>query len=332
MPSLESKFSPAKTVVLLPVFNDWDAVAKVVSRLDSVLDARWRPFSIVIVDDCSLEAAPVDLGSTLKEVEDLVVLRLRRNLGHQRAIAVGVTYVAAKLHPSVLVVMDGDGEDRPEDVPRLLDEVARTDFAAVVFAERTKRFEPLWFRISYQTYRLVHRVMTGIPVKVGNFSAVPARHLASLGAVSELWNHYAAAVFKARLPMRTVPLSRGVRLGGHSKMNFVGLIVHGLSAISVFGETAGVRLLLVLLPITAMTLLILVAAVSFVSVPLRAVLVIAMLALMLMQIAVPAIGSLFFFLHTRNTASFLPVRDYHWFVDTVTAVRSRESAIAVHRE
>jgi polyisoprenyl-phosphate glycosyltransferase len=129
-------------------------------------------------------------------------------------------------------------------VPRLVAQLQRDKATAIVFAERRRRSEGLLFTILYHTYRLMHKVLTGVSVRVGNFSAVPRHLLSSIVAVSELWNHYAAAVVKARLPYTTIPTRRGTRLHGRSSMRFVSLVTHGLSAMSVFGDAIGVRLLI----------------------------------------------------------------------------------------
>src|SRR4029077_8125842 len=113
----------------------------------------------------------------------------------------------------------------------------------IVFTARTKRLESLTFRLSYRAYRFVHRMLTGVEVRVGNFSVVPRKALTRLMAVPDLWNHYAAAVYRARLPRRLLPLPRGRRLAGTSKMNFVSLLIHGLTAMSVFSDQVSARLL-----------------------------------------------------------------------------------------
>src|SRR5262249_41744968 len=128
------------------------------------------------------------------------LVRLRRNLGHQRAIAIGLAYVEARVACAALVIMDGDGEDDPGDGPVLIRRCREEGFEKIVFAERTRRSESLAFRGFYGLYKIVHVLLTGIRVRVGNFSVVPRARLESLVAVSELWNHYAAAAFKSRQP------------------------------------------------------------------------------------------------------------------------------------
>ena len=230
---------PERILVLIPVFNDWEAARHVVSALDQQVEAaNW---SVLLLDDGSTDARPEDFTRGTQNLARVSVLRLRRNLGHQRSIAIGLTE-ASQLAPSAIVVMDGDGEDSPEHVPLLLERWRRQP-GRIVFAERRKRLESFAFRLMYHAYRLLHWLLTGISVRVGNFSVVPAAALPALSASPDLWNHYAAAVFRLRWPTATLPLDRGRRYAGQSKMNFAALWVHGLSAISVFADLAGARLM-----------------------------------------------------------------------------------------
>src|SRR5262249_24563969 len=127
--------------------------------------------------------------------------------------------------------------------PAMLDEFERRGRKEVVFAARAKRMESLMFKFFYRVYQLLHRVLTGIEVRVGNFSVMPRQVLARVIASPDLWNHYAAAVYRAKVSRRLLPLARGVRLTGVSKMNFVTLLTHGLSAIAVFSDQVSARLL-----------------------------------------------------------------------------------------
>jgi len=234
----------ADLVILIPSFNEWAALELLLERLDRVeFPAGWR-VSAVIVDDASTLALPEGWpGVTGKSLSSLEILHLRCNLGHQRAIAIGLYHVNESTNAAALIVMDGDGEDRVEDLPALLEEFERGKRREAVFAARGKRMESLAFQLFYRAYRLLHRVLTGVEVRVGNFSVLPREAVTRLMPVSDLWNHYAAAVHRARLPRRLLPLARGSRLAGESKMNFVSLLTHGLNAISVFSDQVSARLL-----------------------------------------------------------------------------------------
>src|SRR6266478_1932726 len=229
--------SALQLVVVIPVFNDWDALRLLLQSLDDTLAARGMHASVVVIDDGSTSDAPKDLvRGTPRALLDVEILHLARNLGHQRAIAIGLTFVHQERPCDAVVVMDGDGEDRPEDVPRLVDELLATQSEKVIFAARVRRAEGVAFRLFYALYRVAHRILTGVAVKVGNFSVVPRRHLSTFVVVSEAWNHYAASIFHARIPYQLVPTARGRRISGRSTMSFVDLVTHGLSAIAVFGD------------------------------------------------------------------------------------------------
>jgi hypothetical protein len=234
----------ASLAILIPNFNDWEALRLLLPRIDQTVRGLEQRVSVLIVDDASTDPAPRDWpGQEFQALDSVEVLHLRSNLGHQRAIALGLYHLHEFTDSEAVVIMDGDGEDRPEDLPELLRAFAGGEGAEVVFAARTRRMEGLGFRLCYRAYRLIHYAMTGVVVQVGNFSVVPRRALARLMAVPDLWNHYAASIYRARLPRRLVPLPRGRRLAGESKMNFVSLLIHGLSAMSVFSDQVSARLL-----------------------------------------------------------------------------------------
>ena len=237
--------SGGRTLVLLPVYNDWESCKEVVKRVDGVFAATDRRGEFLLVDDGSEDPPEFSrVAGDLHATDAVHLLRLRRNLGHQRAICVGLSLIEAEFPCDAVIVMDADGEDDPEDIPRLLDRWEAEGRTSIVFAERTRRSEGLVFRASYWTYRVLHRILTGLGVRVGNFSVIPAGRLSSLVLYPELWSHYAAAVFVSRIPFVTVPTRRSQRISGHSHMNYQALVAHGLSAVTVFSEVVGVRVLL----------------------------------------------------------------------------------------
>lgn len=317
-------------VVLVPIYNDWDCAGLLLAALDrqdALAGAR-----VLLVDDGSEAPPPSGWpagGGRPERLARVEVLTLRRNLGHQRALAVGLAYVAATVPCRAVVVMDGDGEDDPADVPRLLQRLDETGGRAIVFAERTRRAEGRAFRLGYAGYRLLHRALTGLPVRVGNFSAIPAPLLARLVVVSDLWNHYAASVYKARLPRSLVPTKRARRLAGRSRMDLVDLVTHGLSAMSVFGDRVGVRLLIAAGGLLALTLAGIAAIVAVRlgttrAIPGWATTAAGLLLAIFFQVFTLAIVFVFMVLGGREGSGFLPARDYAWFVAGVREVATGE--------
>jgi glycosyltransferase involved in cell wall biosynthesis len=298
-------------------------------QLDAVLDQQPVTARLIFVDDCSLAPAPDELISAkLRNVATVEVLRLRRNLGHQRAIAIGLCFIHAERECDAVLVMDADGEDKPEDVPRLIETFTRENRQKVVFAQRGRRATTLAFKLFYLLYRWGHRLLTGIAVKVGNFSIIPAAHVATLAVVSETWNHYAASVFKSRIPYTMLPTSRGKRLAGESRMNFVALVLHGLSAISVFAEIVGARLTMAILGGVALltALLVSVPVIRWgtdLAIPGWATTAAGLLLVIVLQMLTVALGLTLLVLFNRNNLSFLPLRDYRYFVGDVRKLYER---------
>ena len=328
--SVGDRHGLAELTIMLPVYNDWAALGKLLAQVDEILARDQLRAHVLVVDDGSTQSAPGEPLVVLpRAIDQVEILQLRRNLGHQRAIAIGLAHLEAERPESrLVVVMDSDGEDDPSDIPRLIERCDQTDRRAMIFAERTKRSESIVFQVFYFLYRLVHRILTGRGVRVGNYSVIPRRRLESLVATSELWNHYAAAAFTSRQPFETIPTQRAKRLAGRSKMNFVGLVIHGLSAISVYSDTIGVRLLIatVLMMAVDVALLLMTLAVRLttgLAIPGWATTVFGVLLIILLQATLFLFVFSFMILAGRNAASFLPTRDYIHFVGSKSEVYRR---------
>jgi polyisoprenyl-phosphate glycosyltransferase len=305
-----------RLVILMPVYNDWDALALLIPDLERELKAAALKADLLLVDDGCTTAVPSNFGqSSFASIQSIEVLSLRRNVGHQRAIAVGLSFIEANRPCRAVVVMDSDGEDDPRDVPRLIRECVMHGNQKIIFAARNRRSETLSFQLFYHAYRIIHLLLTGVQVRVGNFSVIPAGALNRLVAVSELWNHYAAAVYKAKLPMALLTTDRSRRLLGESQMSFVALVVHGLSAMAVFGDRIGVRLLtLVSVAMGFLTI----ALASVIGVRLMTTLAIpgwatyagGILLIILIQMLIVVLVFAFMILAGRDAMSVIPGRDY----------------------
>jgi hypothetical protein len=310
----------ASLAILIPNFNDWESLRLLLPQLDQSMTGLEHQVSVLVVDDASTEPIPEDWpGPTFSALDSVEILHLRSNQGHQRAIALGLYHLHEFTDVEAVVVMDGDGEDRPKDVPELLRAFLAGEGSEVVFAARTRRMESLGFRLCYRAYRLIHQAMTGVVVQVGNFSVVPRSAMARLMAVPDLWNHYAASVYRARLPRRLAPLPRGRRLAGESKMNFVSLLIHGLSAMSVFSDQVSARLLTAAVGfgVVAMGLMGVTAGIRWftdLAVPGWATFTVGLLLVLVVQLL--SFATLFAFLiaSRRSSLNFLLTRDAPYFI------------------
>jgi len=312
-------------VILIPTFNDWESAGLLLRSIDEVAGRRSLDARVLFLDDGSTDVLPAKFASSCGALGDVSILHLRRNLGHQRAIATGLVYVYQNVPCEAVVVMDGDGEDRPEDIPALMDELTKHNSLSIVFAQRAKRLEHWSFRALYQIYRQVHLLLTGDHVRVGNFSAVPFASLAQIVVIPEIWNHYAAAVIRSRLQFRSIPISRGARLAGKSKMNFVGLLLHGLSAFFVYGEIVGARLLVAIAIALVLESALVAAGIAFsLTTQFSIVALVLYLALavglLLLQAIPVALILVFTVIGSRVNVGFLPIRDCPYFVRDVEKI------------
>ncbi len=311
-------------VILTPVYNDWEVLRLLLARLDAALATQKRSASVIVVNDGS-HAPPSLAELSFSVIRTLEVLHLRRNVGHQRAIAVGLAYVAAQIPCSAVAVMDADGEDQPEDILRLLGRADAEGNTKVVFALRQRRSEGMLFRIFYGLYRWTFQGLTGQAIRVGNFSLIPRALLGRLVAASEIWNHYASGVQRAKVPCVYLPTNRGKRLAGRSTMNFVSLVTHGMSAISVHAETVGSRMLVLagifgVLIVMAMVVVVAIRLFTELAIPGWATFVMGLLSMLLLQTFFIALFFAGTVLHARNAYTFLPSRDHAHFVDELELV------------
>jgi polyisoprenyl-phosphate glycosyltransferase len=309
-------------VIMMPVYRDWDVARLLCQQIDEqLLQLDHLNVSLVLVDDGS----PVPLhGWTPFEpvhIRRIDMLLLKRNLGHQRAIAMGLCTIQNEIECDAVLVMDADGEDRAEDVLRLLN-CFRENPECIVFAGRQRRYEGLVFRTGYRGYRLLYRLLTGVVVREGNFSIMSHSALDRLVTMSELWNHYAGAVYKSKLPHLRLATDRGHRLGGKSHMNLVALVAHGLAGISVFYDVVATRILMA--SVSCVLLLSAVIAIVFgvkfytnLAIPGWATYTSGLLLVLMIQIASIAFSLVFSLITTRLNMTFVPVRDYRVFFERV---------------
>jgi glycosyltransferase involved in cell wall biosynthesis len=236
--------SVTRLAFIIPVYNDWQSFRVLVDRIDRLVSSWKVEASVFVVDDCSVDKLPHSSAfGDLASISRLELLSLSANLGHQRAIAVGLCELELREGFDGVVVMDSDGEDRPEELAGLIQSFLEHKNAITV-GQRIKRKESLTFRFFYYVYKLAFRLLTGAFIDFGNFCIIPSSLLHRLTHMPEVWNHLAAATIRSRLEIRRVPTKRGERYFGSSSMNLESLIVHGLSAISVFADVLFARLLL----------------------------------------------------------------------------------------
>jgi hypothetical protein len=316
---MSDKTHPTNIIVCVPIFNDWTAVLELIRNIKLALSPALHA-RVLLIDDGSTEQPDLKaLRSHTDARLDVEIIKLVTNIGHQRAIAIGLSAIEAEHQSDAIIVMDGDGEDNPAHISNLLNEIGRGAVPSVVLARRSRRSESLLFRLGYKCFKILHRGLTGVSCDVGNFSAIPSKWLKQLTYTPELWNHFAATLISSRIPIRKVNCPRSKRYSGQSKMNTTSLVTHGLRAISVLGETVGVRMSIALgsvglLSFAGLVGVILIRLFTDLAIPGWATNATGLLLILCVNFLMLTAMSLLFILGTRSATEFIPARDWTIFV------------------
>ena len=228
-----------KIKILIPVYNDWKSVFKVLDEINNLdLNIKFK-ISVIIINDASNHDLP-DLEKNLENIDSIKVINMNINQGHTRSIAVGLKYIFEKEEFDYAIPMDGDGEDRPEEIKMFLDQAENLNGKTFV-GERIKRSENIVFKMCYEIHKLITLVFTGKSVKFGNYTCLPKATVEKLINEKATWNSFSGSLTKVESSLTPIPSIRGVRYFGPSQMSFVNLVKHSLAIISVFRKTFLIR-------------------------------------------------------------------------------------------
>ena len=228
-----------KIKILIPVYNDWQSVFKLLDEINSNLANLDHEISVIIVNDASNHDRE-DEDKDFKNINSVKVLNMKINQGHTRCIATGLKYIFEKEDFDYVIPMDGDGEDRPEEIKDFIDKISISNDKTIV-GERIKRSEDLIFKTCYQLHKLITLTFTGKSIKFGNFTCLPKSIVEKMVNEKATWNSFSGSLRKIENDFITIPSIRGVRYFGPTKMSFYKLIKHSLSIISVFRNTFLIR-------------------------------------------------------------------------------------------
>ena len=231
-----------KFIILIPLYNDWKSVIKLLNEIDLQTKNWDSEVTIVIVNDASIENRP-DIKFEYKKITKVKILNMKENRVHQRCIAAGLKYICKNEQFNHVIIMDADGEDRPEELNDFYKKTNEYPDKTIT-GNRYKRSEGFMFKILYEFHKLLTLIFTGKLIKFGNFSCLPKNHAEQLINQPSLWNSYSSSVVKTIKERTSIPSIRGVRYVLPSKMNFFALIFHSLAIISVFKNIVLIRSIL----------------------------------------------------------------------------------------
>ena len=228
-----------KIKVLIPVYNDWQSVFKLIEEINNLSITSNFQISIIIVNDASNHDR-LDEEKEFENIQSIKILNMKKNQGHSRCIATGLKYIFEKEDFDYVIPMDGDGEDRPIEIKKFLAQIQSPNEQSIV-GERVKRSENLVFKFCYQLHKLITITFTGKSIKFGNFTCLSKITVKKMVNEKATWNSFSGSLRKIEDKLTTIPSTRGIRYFGPSKMSFYNLIKHSLSIISVFRKTFLIR-------------------------------------------------------------------------------------------
>ena len=234
-----------KIKILIPVYNDWQSVYKLLKNINSEVSNLDHEFSVIIVNDASTEVNP-GLSNNLDNLNSIKIINMKENRGHARCNAAGLKHIFENEEFDYVIPMDGDGEDRPEEIKKLVDNLIYHSDKPVV-GERIKRSEGIFFKLCYFVHKIITFTFTGQSIKYGNYTCLPKSIVEKMINEKATWSSFSGSLAKISKDRATVPSERGNRYFGPSKMSFKNLIIHSLSIISVFKINVLVRSILFLL-------------------------------------------------------------------------------------
>ena len=228
-----------KIKILIPIYNDWQSVFKLLENIDLQIMGLDAAVSVLIVNDASTESKP-EINFNLNNLKSVQVINMKENRGHARCNAAGLKYINEKEDFDYLIPIDGDGEDRPEELKLLIDKIVEYS-DKVITADRIKRSEGFFFKFCYLVHKFLTFVFTGKSIKFGNYTCLPKSAVSQMIEEPATWSSFSGSLSKISKERKSISSIRGSRYFGPSKMNFINLLKHSLSIIAVFKITVLIR-------------------------------------------------------------------------------------------
>ena len=228
-----------KFIILLPVYNDWKSVSKLLNEIDFETKKWDAEVSIIIINDASIEQRS-DISEKYNKIKSVKIINMKKNRGHARCNAAGLKYINENENFDYVILMDGDGEDRPQELNLLFDK-SKENPSKVITANRIKRSEGPLFRLLYEIHKILTYIFTGKLIKFGNYCCLTKDAVSKLTKEPSIWSSFSGSVEKVIFDRDSVSSIRGLRYFGPSQMNLFSLLIHSFSIIGVFRKSVIIR-------------------------------------------------------------------------------------------
>ena len=228
-----------KYIILIPIYNDRESLKLLVENINSEIKDLNHEVSLVVINDASSQQI-IDTYPNLESISSFEIINMKENRGHARCIASGLKYIYEKKEFDFVIPMDGDGEDRPEEIKNFI-QLSEQSNEKSITGERVKRSEGLFFQLCYQFHKFLTLAFTGQSIKFGNFTCLSKSTVKKMLEEKATWNSFSGSLKKIEKELISIPSIRGKRYFGPSQMSFFNLLKHSLSIISVFRKTVLIR-------------------------------------------------------------------------------------------
>ena len=228
-----------KYTILIPIYNDRESLTKLIKKINEELNSIDAEVSILVINDASSQQI-IDTYPNLENIHSFEIINMKQNRGHARCIASGLKYIYEKKEFDYVIPMDGDGEDRPEEIKNFIELSEQAGEQSIV-GERVKRSEGLLFQICYKFHKFLTLAFTGQSIKFGNYTCLSQSTIGKMLKEKATWSSFSGSLRKVEKDLVSLPSIRGVRYFGPSQMSFFNLLKHSLSIISVYRKIVLIR-------------------------------------------------------------------------------------------
>ena len=226
-------------IILIPIYNDRESLKFLIENINNEIKNFNHKISIVVINDASSQQI-IDTYPNIENIHSIEIINMKENRGHTRCIASGLKYIFEKKDFDYVIPMDGDGEDRPEEIKQFIELAENSDGKSIV-GERVKRSESLFFKTCYNIHKVLTLIFTGKSIKFGNYTCLSKVTVEKMISEKATWNSFSGSLKKIEKNLLTIPSVRGPRYHGPSQMSFFNLLKHSLAIISVFRKTVLIR-------------------------------------------------------------------------------------------
>ena len=228
-----------KYIILIPIYNDRESLKLLIENINNQIKGLNFDLSIVVINDASSQQI-IDTYPNIENINSIEIINMKENRGHARCIASGLKYIYEKKEFDFVIPMDGDGEDRPEEIKNFI-QLSEQSGEKSIAGERVKRSEGLFFQFCYKFHKFLTLAFTGQSIKFGNFTCLSKSTVKKMLEEKATWNSFSGSLKKIEKDLISIPSIRGKRYFGPSQMSFFNLLKHSLSIISVFRKTVLIR-------------------------------------------------------------------------------------------